>query len=266
MRKRRYKKFRKFSFRLNSKLIWIGSLCFFAIILFLGLGYAIYTLEIFKVKEEDIESNVSLNGSLKNMIVGKSLFTLDIESISLQLLKEHPEYKKASVLKKFPSTVVIEVEKRIPIAQIKGKKFYPIDKEAIILSEGEAQPLKELIPIEISDYNNFFTRGHNIKDERLETAFNLIEILREENFFKECTVKSINATDLEVLCFFMDCKSLAGEKLALLEDIKIIIGKENFRGKIKLLKNLINQKLKDKISLVKYIDLRFKKVYVGFKR
>ena len=48
--------------------------------------------------------------------------------------------------------------------------------------------------------------------------------------------------------------------------IKVIVGGNDFDKKAMRLKNLINDELTDKLNLVKHIDLRFKKVYVGFKR
>ena len=270
MRKKRQGKFKLFNFKtkpkLNHKVIWGVSFFILISIILVGLGYAIYVAGIFKVREDSIKSNIVLSKSLKESIKNKSLFDLDIKAISRRILKGHPEYKEVYVSKRFPSTVIVEVKKRIPFAQIKGKKFYPIDREAVILSDGSIEPLDNLVSIEISDYNRFLKKGTNIEDERLEYAFNLLETLAKDDFFDEFIVRLINSTHLQASYFIMEHKDSATGTQLPIRGIKIRIGQDDFRQKVKLLKRVIKQELKDKISLVKYIDLRHKKVYIGFKR
>jgi hypothetical protein len=108
----------------------------------------------------------------------------------------------------------------------------------------------------------YFKKGKNIKNKELDCAFLLIEALEGQKF----PVKSIDVANLQDICFFIDrgnfVRDLDNNTSA--EDIKIVIGNNNFKGKIELLKDIINRELKDKMSSVKYIDLRYKKIYVGF--
>ena len=267
MRRKRRRKFKQFNFKVNPKVGWWSSLIFCCLILIIGLGYAIYTASVFKIKEGDIRSNMPLSRGLTERIRGKSLFSLDIKSISSNLLKIHPEYKEIYVYREFPSSVVVEVTKRIPFAQIKDKGYYPVDKEAVIIDEGNLKPLDGLIPLEIGEYKRSLKKGSNIKSEQLEYAFNLIDALRDEGFLEgKHQVKSINSSHLEAVYFIFAQESSQGQDWSLGEGIKIIVGKGDFGRKVKLFKDLINQELKDKMSSVNYIDLRFKRVYMDFKR
>jgi len=260
-RRRKYKKKKiKFELKLNSKLIWALIFSLFSIVLLFGLVYAIYTLEMFKVKEENIKSNISLSRSLKNDIIGKSLFTLDIESISAELLKEYPGYKKIYVIKKFPSSLMIDAKKRGFFAQVKAKRFYPLDREGVVLSDGKIEAYGLLIPIEINGRNRSFKKGDIIRDRRLEYAFDLIDALGQEQFLNKFKVKLINVTNLAGT-YFLITRIVSAE-----QNIKIIIGDRDFNERINLLKDVIDQELKEKMPLVEYIDLRHKKVYVGFRR
>jgi len=267
MRRKKGRRFRQFNFRLDPKLAWWGSLIFCCLILLVGLGYTIYTSSIFKINEGDIkDSRHLLSRGLKMKIKNKSLFSLDIKSISSSLLKAHPEYKEIYVYREFPSSVIIEATKRIPFAQIKDKKFYPVDKEAIILSEGDVRPLDNLIPLEVSDYSGRLKKGSKIKGKKLEYAFDLIDALGNEGLFDRGQVKLINANSLEAVYFIFVRKGIDVQSASMDEEIKVIVGKGDFRRKLKLLKDLIDHELKDKMFLLKYIDLRFKKVYMDFKR
>lgn len=63
----------------------------------------------------------------------------------------------------------------------------------------------------------------------------------------------INATSLAALYFVV-------------EDTKIIVGKDSFGRKLSILDELYEKTLKSDFSSVKYIDLRHKKAYVGYER
>ena len=265
MGRKRRKKFKQFNFRLDSKLSRWGGLIFCCFILLVGLGYAVYVSGVFKATEADIKSNIPLGRSLRERIKGKSLFDLDINSISSTLLKAHPEYKEVYVYRVFPCSLKIEVVKRIPFAQIKGRRFYPVDAQAIILSEGAPEPLDNLILIEISNNSRNLKKGRSIKSRRLEYAFDLIKAINEGDF-GEGQVTLINASNPEAIDFIFIPKFSDVESGSPDGGIRVKVGRGDFKRKLKLFKNLMDYELKDKVSLLKYIDLRFKKVYMDFKR
>jgi len=208
-----------------------------------------------------------LSRGLREKIKGKSLFSLDIKSISSNLLRSNPEYKEIYVYREFPSTVVVEATKRIPFAQIKGRRYYPVDKEAVIINEGKLKPLDGLIPLEIGEYRRSLRKGSNIKSEKLEYAFNLIDALADQGFLEGGgQVKLINSSHLDAVYFTFTQESSSPQDWSLGEGIKVIVGKGDIGRKLKLFKDLINQELKGKMSSVNYIDLRFKRVYMDFKR
>ena len=266
MRKKRRKKSKHSNFKLNPKLVWMGSFVVAFVIVAVGMGYLVYSSDMFKIKGANIQSNVPLSSNFKRKIEGQSLFALDIDSLVSQLLKEYPEYKQVCILKKFPSSITIDIQKRKPFAQIKGKRFYPVDNEAVILDEGEVYPYEHLIPIEIQGRVHYFKKGAQIEDQGLEYAFDLIKVLREADVLNEFRVELINSTKVQALYFIMVQKESVHPEADVGNPIKVIVGGSDFRKKIGLLKELINEKLADKIGLVKYIDLRYKKIYVGFKR
>ena len=111
-----------------------------------------------------------------------------------------------------------------------------------------------------------FAKGSAIKDRRLEYAFDLIDVLQQEKLLNDFVIQLINSTQLQALYFIVSSKDSSEFASVSFSPIKIIIGDSDFKKKIGVLKNLIENKLVDKMNLVKYIDLRYKKVYVGFKR
>lgn len=266
-RNRRLKKINfKLLFKLDRKVILIIGFIILTLAILTGLRYLTYTCNIFKINKNNIISNVPLSESLKESILNQSLFELDIKSISSRLIREHPEYKEAYVFRRFPSSVVIDVKKRKPFAQIKGRKFYSLDREAVILNAGSNQSFEKLVLIEISDRNRLFNIGDRIRDKRLSHAFELIEVLQKGKFANYFRAKLINSTHLQGTFLVIEFEGVPEDSKIPTRNIKVILGESGLERKIAILKDLLTQSLKDKLSLVKYIDLRYKKVYVGFKR
>ena len=226
MAKKKRKKYKKQTdFKFNTKTIRIASVIVILALILLGLGYLAYKSEVFKIKGYSIKSNVTLKNSLKEKMQNKSVFDLDIKAISLKLLEENPEYKEVWVKKAFPNFVIVDVKKRIVYCQIKGRKFYPIDKEAVVLSDGEDFPDKNIIPIEIGP-PAVFKKGDKVRDKNLSYAFDLIEELKKVNLDESIGVKLIDSSDREALYFLIDIQDK--NKSYAPGGIKVIIGYRDF--------------------------------------
>ncbi|UCD15511.1 MAG: hypothetical protein JSV34_00220 [Candidatus Omnitrophota bacterium] len=265
-RRRRYRRRRKYfklrwrrdDFRITNKYIWM---LFFSLVSLAGivyLGKAIYESPIFKVKE--VKSDVNLDNNFKRTIIGQSLFALDTAAIHSAVVKNYPECKNIYVRKEFPSFLKIEAEKRAPFVQIRKKKFYPIDEEAVIINSGTPTQMVGIIAVEISGYDKPLRRGSVYDDERINYVFGLMRVLKQEKFFDRFSVELINATYPEAMYFIVADNSSRGSQ------VKVIIGKDNFERKLYLFGNVLQEKLEGNLASVKYIDLRYKKVYLGYKR
>jgi len=265
-KRKRFKQFKKFKFRPNPIVIWSGAFLFMFLALFGSLGYLVYSSDLFRVKLQNINSNVELNPKIEEMIEGKSLFSLDIAEIASLILEKNPEYKDVSILKRFPSDLIIKVKKRIAYIQIKGRKFYPLDKEGVIIADGSTSEFDDLIVAEIGSDWRLFRKGYRISDQALAYVFDLVSNLRKSNMLDSLGISSINATQPEALYFMIEPKKLLIREGNFNKKIKVIIGKSDFSRKISLLENVVKVKFKDKLNLIQYIDLRYKEVYVGLNR
>ena len=266
MNKRKKKKIRFFPFKVSPKIIKGSAFISLIIFIFFGVGFMVYKSDHFSIKKGFIDCNVQLDQNILGRIRGQSLFVIDIKAISIDILDRHPEFKKVSIMKKFPASLIIEAERRELFAQIKGKKFYPIDRDLIVLTNGQLKPYEDLIPIEASNYEQYYIMGDKIINEKVRCSADLVTALNDEEFFNDFKIKSINSSSLQALYFILELNILDENKNYSKKDIKVIVGDGVFKDKLGLLNNLIQVDLKEKLSLVKYIDLRYKKVYVGFKR
>jgi cell division septal protein FtsQ len=267
-KRRRYRRIRraipwfKGSFGANNKLVWIVLAVILLIALLIYSGKIIYSSDTFKVKK--IKTNVELSRKLEKSVMGKSLFTVDTQEIYSQMKLYYPESKEIYVLKEFPSSLKILVKMRRPVVQIKKDKFYPVDKEGIIVSNGKREEIRGLIPVELGSNKINFRKSEKIEDQRLEYVFDLIKELEKFGFMDNFSIEAINASSLQALSFFIKDKRRDHNKSA--SGVKVIIGNDGFQHKLYLFDNVLKEQLNDDISTVKYIDLRYKKVYLGFER
>lgn len=249
--------------KLNPKITAYAALIVFSLFLVIALGKLVYESPIFRVRE--IYCNVPLDHDLEKLIRGKALFTLNVQDIRARILNSHSEFKTAAILKKFPRFLKIDIVQRKPIAQIKKQKFYPIDEEGVILSEGRVDMAPGLILVEITDYHYSLRNKGSISDARWQYAVNLVAALNKKGIPAKFPVKLINATSVPELYFVIDDENYTA-KPVLSAGVKVLVGDGNFDRKLYLFENVLQEKLQGDISGVEYIDLRHKKVYLGYRR
>ncbi|MCF7800285.1 cell division protein FtsQ/DivIB [Candidatus Babeliales bacterium] len=267
-RRRKKKKNKLFKF-LTAKFFGWLLIIFIALGLIVFFFYQIYNAELFKIRKNSLKSNLKIDKNIGKRIEGKSIFNINLEKFHSYLKSKYPEYKKIEVVKKFPNIVRVQIVKRRPIAQVRAREFYLIDEDGVVISEGSRSFFSDFAIITDLSSNQYFNKGDKIADLNLAIAFKLIAIINKKNLLRiinsldknyQFKLEEINISSPETVYFYLTNEKYHQNK------IKIIINKENISEKINLLEKLITQKLEDKLSLIRYIDFRFKKVAVGFRR
>ena len=98
--------------------------------------------------------------------------------------------------------------------------------------------------VELGNYRKALKKGHTINDVRLEMAFRLMRQLKDTSLTDKFDIISINATNVDSISFYMD-------------EVSVIIGRDKYKDKLVLLKELVSNKFNNKISDLRSIDLRF---------
>ncbi len=265
-RKKKKNKKRKF---LKAKFLY----AFFLIIIFLGiiffLGYKIYKSSLFELDRGSIQANFKVEESLAEKIEGKTIFDLNLSKIKDYIKKQHPEYKEVNVFRQFPDTIKIRIKKRKPIAQIISRQFYLVDQEGIIISQASRDSFSSYPLIEGIVDRNHLSKGDNIQSRCLKAAFDVIHFIRESDLLAKINspddgyhfeLSLIKGPSFQTVYFYLDNQKSPANR------IEVMVNRDEIKKKIDLLGQLLTQKLKDRISLVRYIDFRFDKVVVGFRR
>jgi cell division septal protein FtsQ len=251
MKRNILRKFKKIDFKLQPKFFFVLGVVVVASLAAAYSAGVLFSSNFFLVK--DIKSNIALDPEIKQAVKGISLIKLDTQKLHRYVMKLHPEYKAVAITKELPSSVIIAVKKRIPFAQMKAQRFYPLDREAVVTGDGSPTAIEGLVVIDLADCRAYLMRGFHIKDDRLEIAMQILAELRKKKFLNKFPITLINATSQATLCVSLGTTN-------------VILGADNYKYKLLVLENVIKMQLKGALDSVEYIDLRYKKAYVGFRR
>jgi cell division protein FtsQ len=166
-------------FELASKLFLAGVVIYFV--------YASYNFLIsdprFKISDVSFHGHNSLTEEqLLNWlgpIHGENLFTYDLTKTS-ERLAEHPWILSASVQRKFPQEIQIELTERVPYARVKFVKVFLMDNFGEILSE-ETPKYKDLPLI---DQSNKGAMPENFSGDKVIQSLKFMHYFNELSFFK----------------------------------------------------------------------------------
>lgn len=237
--KRKFKKIKKINVRVLADL----TLLFIFLTL---LSYLLFISDLLKIKEiviraGDLESEMLAVKFLSSKI-GDNLIIFDSEKIKKEILSSHVEIKNISIKKSIPAKIYFEIENRCPLAvycQFEEKCLL-IDGEAVVFKKIISKEEKEDLPVIIS-YDS-----EQLDAEKLGLILEIwkrtkgLGIEMKEIRFSKTKLEAKTAEGWEA--YFDSSKDI---NLALME-LRLLLEKEiSF----------------DERKNLKYIDLRFSKIY-----
>jgi cell division protein FtsQ len=179
----------------------------------------------------------------------QNIINLDLRLLANHILQIHPDLKQAQVERKLPNTLVINIERRNPVAQVAvHNEYYLVDKEAFIICKINYQK-KDLAVIDglRSSEINDIEKGTCLS-EKLKIALRLLDSYRSiisENTYK---VLSIDVSNSRNYVIFIS------------DGLEIRLGRDSFDSKLRNLSLILKD---NNVPSDSYIDLRFKDVTVG---
>jgi len=228
-------------FRVAVVLILIAAIYLF----FVNSPY--FKLETIEVIDRS-QVNVVNVDELLSTYKGRNIFSIDINSLSAQIKSDAVFIKHAIVKRILPNKLEIEIVGRIPIAKLKSHKYFPIDRTGMVLPP-DTKTGKLPIIMGLSMWLRPKV-GMELNNPQIESAFLLIDALRENSWMSGYTVSAIDVSNYKNLSFYLE------------SGIEVKIGSEDFIARLNRLKATLAKPGLDKEN-IKYIDLRFKDVVIG---
>ena len=223
------------------------------IVILVLLGYGIYRLsthlirnsDMFILKKIEVDGNQFIeSGDIirkASLQPGNKIFQIPVQEVSNRVLK-NPYLKGVSISRALPSTLIISVQEREPVAYLIDQKIYMIDESGIILLKKSGMSIKNLPLITGLSVQRL------LKDRRpLLDALKLIVLMNE--------------IDPNLLQFISEIHIDANRppQLYLVRGgAKVVIGKEKFPERIYIMSEFVKtSSFLNQIETVKKIDLTF---------
>ncbi|MBN3039287.1 MAG: cell division protein FtsQ/DivIB [Candidatus Omnitrophica bacterium] len=169
------------------------------------------------------------------------LLNFDLNKVVQDVEVRHPEFSSVIVRKQFPSTLMIIVKKRQPMAII-GSKDYLSDEQGFILPfESRYEDLPMITGID-AKYTQLYTQSHSLK---LQKALDLFKDLKQARIYPSYMVSRIDARNDLNIVFYLDNKT------------EVKMGGNSFGEKAALLKEVLAKLESEQDLAPKYIDMRF---------
>jgi cell division septal protein FtsQ len=225
------------------------------LIIFCASFYIFSFASFFQIKEIQIygEKTISandlkttLNEKIEKRIfsfLSKSIFLINPKKIESEFLQKYPKISKIEIKRKFPSTLILNIQEREPVAifLVDDKKFF-VDSTGIIFEETQSED--NFLKIKTSGVSSSIELGKKVITKEL-MAFILDAKEKIQQNFK-----------IEIKEAFIVSEERVNLKTS--EGWFLYLGSENLDWQLRKLKTVLEKEIpKEKRSLLEYIDTRF---------
>jgi len=237
---------------LKSRFFWLTILI---LIIFGGIFYLIFFYPLFQIKEIEISGNQkifkeNLENFLKEKInqnflffsSTKSIFLINFSQIKKELFKNFPQIDEINLKRKFPNSIVLQINEKKPVAIFCKEECFFIDEEGIIFESTLIEP-------------NFFILKKEIKGEIILGQ----EVIKKEQISKILEIDSKLKNELKILTKEILVVSEERFNVKNLENWQIYFNfKENLDWQLTKLRTVLEKEIPhEKRKNLEYIDLRF---------
>lgn len=211
--------------------------------------------EVFQLREIKIEGTHFIkNSELREYFeidTSKRIFDIDLRAIESQV-SQHPLVQKVQASRRFPSTLIIRIVEREPIAIVNNLELFAVDKGGRVLPK--------IHPAMLCDYpiisNLSINKGQVNKSKALDVILNLLAYLKKQQFRLYSRISEISySQNVGIYIYLTDGA------------VPVLMGLEDLEQKgANLLKVLTLLDEENQIRQFEYFDLRFAGQVIAKKR
>jgi len=222
------------------------------------LGVAVWALwsyvqraDAFRISHVSLPSNSPLE--LPEPVIGQNLWAVDLQALSERLQRQQPSLKEVRVIRQLPNALRVDAIPRIPVAQVRLDRWYPVDRDGFILPTASEESAGRLIRLVGVDRTPGVLRvGKQNTDERLQLGLRVLARLQRAPALVARRLIEINVADPQQVRFVLE-----GET-------EVRCGSEaELEGHLARLQAALRALAKRQEFAVQYIDVRFQEPVVG---
>jgi len=218
----------------KKKLFW---LIFFVLIVLSGLAYLFIFSSVFQIKNIAVLGTEKTSAEKIRIIISnnaKNIFLADLKKINKMLLEKFPQIAKVDLDREFPSSLLAQIEERKPVAVLCNNECFFIDEQGVAFEKVYSIP-SEMLLIKAQEINQEQVNQILKIDAGLKIPHEEILLVSE----KRINIKTSEGWEI----YFNPERDLEWQ----LTELSVLL-----KERIPL----------DKRRNIKYIDLRFDKVYI----
>ena len=181
-----------------------------------------------------------------------NIFQIDIDSIGLNTLKKHPEFKSVIISRKLPNVISARIEYKRPAAFLKiGSVLVPFSCDGVVLPKETAKGMALPVISGVNFNPSGIKAGNICVDKKFALGVKFIMSAYSCWDIRGHRIDSVDLKDANDIYMFLE------------NGIQVKMGDANFiKAKIASLKKIMDEPTLD-FSKIKYIDLRFSDVVIG---
>ncbi len=236
---------------LKNRFFWLAVLILTVVVL---LSYFLFFHSFFKIDKIEIFGNEKLKTEQIESLIekDKNIFLFNIDKNKKKILENFPEITEILLEKDFPRSIKIQVEERKPVAVFcQNEECFFIDKAGIIYEKTDRTKTLRIENL---------TLGKELKlGDRAVEKEQLSQILKIETKLKQ---------DLEIQIELAEIVSDRRLNIKTSEGWEIYFNlQEDIDWQLTELALILKEKISpEKRGEIKYIDLRFEKVFIQYNR
>jgi len=201
-------------------------------------------------------------------LVGKNIFSLDLQKESLYISELYPNYKKVRLVRILPNRLFIDFIRRNPVACVRLYRDFCVDESLFLFDlpqqvKGAALPVIAGLSAKIAGPR----AGRRYAIRELSLAVEIAREVKANRGLDNFTLKRIDAGSLDTASFLLH-REYIWQGAAVPDSpaayVEVKIGQSAIRDKVRLLNGVLTQMKKDSAA-IQYIDLRFKEPVIKFR-
>ena len=212
-------------------------------------GYA-QRAEVFRIASVRLPMQSSLK--VRRSLIGMNLWVVDLRTLADELQAQEPWLKEVRVVRELPNTISIQEIRRVPVAQVQVRSWYPVDREGFVIPEASRAPSEGLIRLTGFERAKVPVKvGAVSSDERMIVALRVLKTLGRSPGAIGSRITEVDVADPQQIRFRMA------------NEMEVRCGSEEELGmQLERLRAALKVIQRRQIA-AQYIDVRFKEPVVS---
>ena len=224
--------------------------CGLLVVALAALGAYAQRADAFRITAVHLPPQSSLR--LRTPLIGENLWEVDLRAVADSLKAQQPWLKDVRVIRELPNAIRIETIPRLPVAQVRVDRWYPVDQSGFILPDGRADADTRLVRLVGFEHGGTALRaGKENRDDRLQLALRVLATVRRAPPFVSRRLTQINVADPQQIRF------------VIADETEIRCGaEEELQTHLSRLRAALRAMAKRPLAAA-YIDVRFQDPVIG---